>query len=123
MAVRHRPAKTKPKFFTFFSYWKENTNLESHCTIIPMVNEITTDNKIPEMICLAFSVLMYLTKSAAVSVSDIPILINAMTTAAPRRLNTIETVVDVGNPRVLKKSKRRMSPIITAMNMNMISSK
>jgi hypothetical protein len=35
----------------------------------------------------------------------------------------METVVEVGMPKVLKKSSNRMSVIITAMNMNMISSK
>ena len=51
------------------------------------------------------------------------ILIKDTTMAAPRRLNTIETVVDVGSPRVLKKSRSKISVIITAMKIIMISSK
>ena len=46
-----------------------------------------------------------------------------ITTEAPKRLNTIDTVVDVGSPRVLKKSSNRISVIITAIKMTMISSK
>ena len=44
-----------------------------------------------------------------------------MATAAPNNSNTIDTVVDVGIPRELKKSKRRISVIITAIKMTMIS--
>ena len=41
--------------------------------------------------------------------------------AAPNSSNTIETVVEVGMPKVLKKSNNKMSVIITAMKMKMIS--
>ena len=51
------------------------------------------------------------------------ILINETATAAPKSSNTIETVVDVGIPRVLKKSSNNMSVIITAIKMIMISEK
>ena len=44
-----------------------------------------------------------------------------MATAAPSNSNTMETVVDVGMPTELKKSNKRMSVIITAMKMIMIS--
>ena len=88
-----------------------------------MVNEMTTESNIPEMIDMAFSLLMYLTISPSPWVSSIPILINDITTAAPSKLNTIDTVVEVGIPIVLKKSRSKMSPIITARKMNMISSK
>ena len=44
-----------------------------------------------------------------------------MATAAPNNSNTIETVVEVGIPRVLKKSSNRISVIITAMKIIMIS--
>ena len=46
-----------------------------------------------------------------------------MAKAAPNNSNTIETVVEVGIPMVLKKSSSKMSVIITAKKMNMISSK
>ena len=42
-------------------------------------------------------------------------------TAAPKSSKTIETVVEVGIPRVLKKSKSKISVIITAMKMIMTS--
>ena len=51
------------------------------------------------------------------------IFINDMKTAAPSNSNTIETVVEVGIPRVLKKSKSKISVNITAVNISMISSK
>ena len=38
-------------------------------------------------------------------------------TAAPKSSNTIETVVEVGRPKVLNRSKRITSVIITAKNM------
>ena len=46
-----------------------------------------------------------------------------ITTAAPNNSNTIETVVEVGIPSVLKKSSSKMSVIITAIKMIMISLK
>ena len=50
-------------------------------------------------------------------------MINDTATAAPKSSKTIDTVVDVGIPRVLKKSRSKMSVIITAMKMIMISEK
>jgi hypothetical protein len=51
------------------------------------------------------------------------ILMRAIATEAPNNSNTIETVVEVGIPKVLKKSRSSMSVIITAIKMNMISLK
>ena len=45
----------------------------------------------------------------------------AITMAAPSNSKTIETVVEVGIPRVLKKSNNKMSVIITAIKIKMIS--
>ena len=45
------------------------------------------------------------------------ILIIDIITAAPNNSKTIETVVDVGIPRVLKTSKSKISVIITAVKM------
>ena len=50
-------------------------------------------------------------------------MINDTATAAPKSSKTIDTVVDVGIPRVLKKSRSKISVIITAMKMIMISEK
>ena len=52
---------------------------------------------------------------------SIPIFISAIATDAPNNSKTIETVVDVGIPTVLKKSSNKMSVIITAMKIIMIS--
>ena len=51
------------------------------------------------------------------------ILIRATATAAPSSSNTIDTVVEVGIPKVLKRSSKMMSVSITARKMTMISSK
>ena len=61
--------------------------------------------------------------SAKVCDSDSMILKMDIITEAPKRLNTIETVVEVGKPNVLKKSKRRISVMMTAIKMTIISSK
>ena len=50
-----------------------------------------------------------------------PIFIKAIATAAPNNSNTMDTVVEVGMPMVLKKSSNKMSVIITAMKIIMIS--
>ena len=47
----------------------------------------------------------------------------AMAVAAPRSSKTIDTVVDVGSPIVLKTSSRIMSVSITAINIIIISEK
>ena len=44
-----------------------------------------------------------------------------MATAAPKSSKTIDTVVEVGKPSVLKKSKSKISVIMTAIKMIMIS--
>ena len=44
-----------------------------------------------------------------------------MATAAPNNSKTIDTVVEVGIPTVLKKSNNKISVIMTAMKMMMIS--
>ena len=92
------------------------------CTA-PTENEITTDKSIPLIMVIALSELIYLPISASVSVSDSSILKIDITTEAPKSVKTIETVVEVGNPRVLKKSSSKISVMITAIKMIMISSK
>ncbi len=69
-----------------------------------------------------FSIDVYLPRREKLPLSA-PIFISDIATAAPNNSNTMETVVDVGIPRVLKKSNNRISVIITAMKMNIISSK
>jgi len=82
-----------------------------------------TDKNIPEIMRTAFSVLIYCERLATVSVSETAILIRAIATAAPNNSNTIETVVEVGIPKVLKKSNNSTSVIITAIKIIMISLK
>ena len=49
------------------------------------------------------------------------IFINEMATSAPSNSNTIDTVVEVGIPNVLNTSNNKISVIITAIKMNMMS--
>ena len=83
----------------------------------------STESKIPEIINKAFSELMYFPRFANVSPSAFEIFIKAIATAAPKSSKTIETVVEVGIPKVLKKSNNSTSVIITAIKMIMISLK
>ena len=83
---------------------------------------MNTESTIPNIIWVALATLIYSTKSPN-SPPPANILINETATAAPRSSNTIETVVDVGIPNVLKKSSKRMSVIITAIKIIMISEK
>ncbi len=88
-----------------------------------MVKATMTERNIPEMMSTAFSVLMYWDRLARVWSSATMIFMMAMATAAPNSSNTMETVVDVGMPKVLKKSSNSTSVTMTAMKMIMISSK
>ncbi len=94
-----------------------------YCTKAPIENATTTDSRIPKMISVAFAVFMYCPKSAIVCESEVLIFIKDIITAAPNNSKTIDTVVDVGIPKVLKKSNSRMSVIITAIKMIIISLK
>jgi hypothetical protein len=75
--------------------------------IIPTVNAITTEMKIPAMIRIALLVLIYVGRLLAAS----PIFTSLkvpMATAEPSNSKTMETVVEVGRPTVLKKSSNRI---------------
>ena len=50
-----------------------------------------------------------------------PILMRAIATDAPSNSKTIETVVDVGSPHELKRSNIKISVIITAIKIIIIS--
>ena len=63
---------------------------------------------------------MYIAKSEKEPLST-PILIKAIATEAPNNSKTIDTVVEVGIPIVLKKSNNKISVIITAMKIIIIS--
>ena len=72
---------------------------------------------------MALSEFIYFDNSVIVSVSEEAIFINAIATEAPRSSKTIETVVEVGIPSVLKKSNNKTSVTITAIKIIIISSK
>ena len=63
---------------------------------------------------------MYMTRSEKLPLSA-PIFINAIATAAPSNSKTIDTVVEVGIPTELKKSNNKISVIITAIKIIIIS--
>ena len=71
--------------------------------IYPKTKAMATDRKIPMIMVSAFSVLMRFTKDR-VPVVSFTMRSIAMAKVAPRSSKTKETVVDVGNPNVLKKS-------------------
>ena len=48
------PPKIDETIFEFLLKSKLNINLDTHCTIAPIVNAIKTDNIIPSIICVAF---------------------------------------------------------------------
>ena len=94
---------------------------EIHCTTRPNTNAIATDRNIEIIIVNAFSVF----RSSMMLVSIVPELILNIDimNAAPNSSNTIETVVEVGRPRVLKRSSKNTSLITTAKKMHITSLK
>jgi hypothetical protein len=74
------------------------------------------------IISSAEEVLIYWLRSATFE-PDAEILIMETATAAPSSSKTMDTVVEVGSAKVLKKSSRMISVIMTARNMIMISPK
>ncbi len=79
-----------------------------------------TDKRMPKIISVALDVFIYPITSAKPPPS-FPTLIKAMATEAPRSSKTMDTVVEVGMPTVLKKSNNKISVIMTAIKMIMIS--
>ena len=88
-------------------------------TTVPKKKAIATERKIPSMTERAFSVF----RRSLKPIRSMPpaSFMSATTNVAPRSSKTIETVVDVGMPRVLKMSSRMMSVTITAIIMQIIS--
>ncbi len=83
---------------------------------------MATERNIPDIIVKAFSVLM---KSGIVNklFPECIILIADAAIEAPSNSKTIETVVDVGNPSVLKRSSRITSVMTTERKMIITSEK
>src|SRR5690606_15408616 len=91
-------------------------------TRTPEVKAIKMDRKIPEIIENVLSILMYCRLAETGSFFS---MVNNKPTiqAAPSNSNTIETVVEVGNPRVLKTSRSTISVSITAKKIHNTLSK
>ncbi len=84
------------------------------------MKEITTEIRIPEIMASDLAELIY----SLIGISGLLIdLIRATPTAAPSSSNTIETVVDVGIPKALKRSSSITSVIITARKITITSRK
>ncbi len=83
---------------------------------------MATERKIPEIIANAFSVFSSCTNCRE-SVGSLKIINIEIAKEAPRSSKTKETVVDVGNPRVLKKSSRKTSVIMAATKIYITSAK
>jgi hypothetical protein len=121
-AVIAKPPKMAPKYGYVRFTLNENKIRAIYITTDPVMNATTTEIRMPEIIASALSVLMYWLSEA----SEPPLLkifTEATATAEPNSSKTSETVVEVGRPKVLKRSRRIMSVSITAINMIMISEK
>ena len=91
----------------------------TNCTTVPKKKAMATDRKMPRMTESAFSVFnRSLRPSPVVSEAS---LSSDTTKVAPSSSNTIDTVVEVGIPSVLKTSSRMTSVTITAMKMQIRS--
>jgi hypothetical protein len=86
------------------------------------VKAMITERRIAVIISSAEEVFIYWLISAKVDPAAV-ILMMEIATAAPSNSKTIDTVVEVGRAKVLKKSSRMISVIMTARNMIMISLK
>ena len=87
----------------------------------PAENARATDTKMAKITDSAFAVLISCPREYIPS--DLTILRIDMANVPPRRSNTIDTVVDVGIPKVLNTSRRITSVSIMPTQMAMISSK
>ena len=105
--------------FKWLVYLKVNTRRVIHITIKPMTKAIATDRNIPIITESALSVLI----SSAYVNPWLNILEMAKAELPPNNPNTIETVVEVGIPKVLKMSIKMMSVVETARKMHITSSK
>ena len=93
---------------------------DTYCTKVPVINATATDRNIPNITDKAFSVFI-MSPSESIPVSSPTIRIIANINVPPNNSNTIDTVVDVGSPNVLKMSSRTTSVTITASRMHMMS--
>jgi hypothetical protein len=90
-----------------------------NCTTVPKKKATATERKMPMMTERAFSVLRSVAKPKASPPAAI--LMSDTAKAAPKSSKTMETVVEVGMPKVLKMSRRMTSVTMTAMKMQMTS--
>ena len=99
-------------------YENVKTSLAIYWTTVPKKKAIATDTKIAIIIDSALPVFIISIMLTPWSEND---LTRAIANVPPRSSNTIDTVVDVGRPRVLNTSRRMTSDIITARKMNITS--
>ena len=116
MAVNAMPHHIYPTREKTFWYLKVNISLVIHTTIEPTINAIATDIRMPDMITSVLPELIKRPMSCAIN-SSLPLILTVATAIAdPRRPKTSDTVVDVGRPNVLKRSRRMTLANITPRN-------
>ena len=91
-----------------------------YCTTVPAINAIATERKIAIITENAFSVFI-MSPNEYMPVSSPKIFRIAKMNVPPKSSKTIETVVEVGSPRVLNTSSSTTSVTMTANRIHMIS--
>jgi hypothetical protein len=86
--------------------------------IVPKKKAKATDTKIANITCKALSVFK---SKLCDKLGSLMILMEAIANVAPRSSKTMETVVDVGRPKLLKRSSKMTSVTIAATKMSIIS--
>lgn len=122
MAVMAMPPKAAPKYFMFFLYLNVKRRRVRNCIIAPTIKAIPTERKIPRMTDNALSVLIR-SLYDNMPVTSLAIVIIASAQVAPNNSKTNDTVVEVGKPKVLKRSSRKTSVIMAASRMYMMLEK
>ncbi len=93
-----------------------------YCITVPKKNATTTDNKMPAIIARTLAVLRY-SATFETAAGLVIVFMVAIATDAPKSSNINETVVEVGNPKLLNASNMTTSVIMAARKMNITSLK
>ena len=101
IAVNDKPHHIAPVLRNIPKYRNEKSIRDNHITIVPKMNAISTDNRIAEITPIARVVLINPPSEPSVSEGSPEILNNETAIAAPNKLKTNATVVDVGKPNEL----------------------
>src|SRR5690606_30858236 len=113
------PLQIAPRYLNVLLYLKENISRDRYIINEPTTKAIAIETNIPLIIASALPLLIYSPRLLPESVVQIET--SATATAAPNNSKTRETVVDVGNPKVLNRSSSIMSVSITARKSIIIS--